>query len=282
MPLSLFNHRSLSHFEEVNRVSQFGHTFGGRPADFDLTFSGIESPPHLLYRLNLEDPAFDVVLSGVRHLPLLYGFSYAHQDGVFSYQVHSDSEIEVISEADWPPDPDFPYKNYPIEFPHQSIAFERRPYDPSVAEDALRLAGVFRLEHLSEAELKRAIQTADDQGFFEGSGFPDWTLEEKLCITYDAPFMQGRPSRTCDNENCIAKVTGYIEPSKITFPPETPLIGGESIEIPGRVEREPSMRVFAIHEPRPTEHLLWRDPYVQLVFEFCECCHCIRVSNQCT
>jgi hypothetical protein len=46
--------------------------------------------------------------------------------------------------------------------------------------------------------------------------------------------------------------------------------------------RRDSMRVFALHQPEADDELMWGDPYVQLIFEICDACHCIRVSNQCT
>ena len=42
--------------------------------------------------------------------------------------------------------------------------------------------------------------------------------------------------------------------------------------------RRDSMHVFAIHDPDENDGLSWD---MQLIFEICECCHCIRVSNQC-
>ena len=35
------------------------------------------------------------------------------------------------------------------------------------------------------------------------------------------------------------------------------------------------MRVFAIHQPDEDDKRVW--PHVQLIFEICDCCHCIRV-----
>jgi hypothetical protein len=70
---------------------------------------------------------------------------------------------------------------------------------------------------------------------------------------------------------------------EITFTEEiADLFDDRTLKIEAFDVRRDSMRVFALHQPDPEDTLLWRDAYVQLIFEICDTCGCIRVSNQCT
>jgi hypothetical protein len=156
MPFSLFDHQTLRHYrDEVGASDEFGHTFGGDPADFGIRFVNVERPLHLIYRLNVADPAVAVAeeFPALKWLPLCYGFAYATYDGEMIYRVLSENEIELIAPADAPYDPHFPYANYPRSFPKSTTAFSRQPYDPAVANDALSLAAIFGVEAV--ASLKR-------------------------------------------------------------------------------------------------------------------------------
>ena len=61
MPLSIFNHQRLEYHREANPDAvDFGHTFGGDFASSGLRITNADFPIHLLYRLNLQDPALDI------------------------------------------------------------------------------------------------------------------------------------------------------------------------------------------------------------------------------
>ena len=288
MPLSLFNHQTLVHHREVTAdVDRFGHTFGGKLSSLEIRCVNLEHPLHLLYHLNLSDPVVPVELPGVKRLPLCYGFAYATYDGTIIYRVINDMEIELIAPADPQYDPDFPYDGYPKSFPRSAVSFVRQPYDPTMAEDALSLAAVFGMDRLSKQEMDRAITIVEKQGFLaewrKGETFSDWSPEDMIRCNYHLPFMQGAPSKSCDNPDCTAEIAYRTEPMEITLPDEfSELVGGEPIKLEARDVRRDSMRVFALHQPDADDELMWGDPYVQLVFEICDVCHCIRVSNQCT
>jgi hypothetical protein len=288
MPLSLFDHKLSAHFRErPNVVDAFGHTFGGEPSALGIRFVNLETPLHLVYRLNLADPAVAVELPGLKWLPLCYGFSYAAYDGTTIYRVLSDTEVELIVPDDPQYDPHFPYVNYPTCFPQHPVSFSRQPYDPTIAEDALRLAAVFGVDRLPAAEMKRAIAIAEKKGLIAewraDATFADWSPEDIIRCGYKEPFAQGAPLKSCDNPHCTAEIEYRTEPMEITFTEEiADLFDDRTLKIEAFDVRRDSMRVFALHQPDPEDTLLWRDAYVQLIFEICDTCGCIRVSNQCT
>ena len=147
MPLSFFHHDSRTHYREVTATSDsFGHTFGGDPSSHGLRFVNCE-PMHLLYRLNQADDAVNLQLLGVRWLPLCYHFSYAAYDGTLIYRVLNDMEIELIAPAEASHNPDFPYANFPQHFPQAAIRFSKQGYDPTKAEDAVKFAALFGVDH---------------------------------------------------------------------------------------------------------------------------------------
>jgi len=56
--------------------SRFQHSFGGPSAHKGTTPRGHKQPLHLLYTLDLHDPAVGLRISGIQNLPLYYGFVY--------------------------------------------------------------------------------------------------------------------------------------------------------------------------------------------------------------
>ncbi|HZL87240.1 MAG TPA: hypothetical protein VFB96_02595 [Pirellulaceae bacterium] len=286
MPLSLFDHKLLAVYRErANVADDFGHMFGGTASENGIRFVNLEEPLHLIYRLNLADPAVAVDLPGLKWLPLCYGFAYAAYDGTIIYRVLSDTEIELIAPQDPHYDPHFPYEDHPPLFPRSPVSFARQPYDPTIAEDALRLAAVFGVDRLPEAEMQRAVAIAEKQGLIADwrATFADWSPENIIRCGYKEPFAQGAPLKSCDNPSCTAEIEYRTEPMEITFSEETAkLFDDQTLKIEAYDVRRDSMRVFALHQPEANDELMWGDPYVQLIFEICDVCHCIRVSNQCT
>ena len=277
MPLSIFQHESLFHFREATGAADgFGHTFGGTPSPDERV--------HLLYGLNQADPAIGQIVPGLKWLPLVYHFSYASYDGKLIYCVRNHTSIELLAPAAAEYDPDFPYSNYPRSFPKCPVSFRKQPYDPTVAEDALALAAVFGLDRLSASEMKRAVTISEETSrtISEFSGPPDWSPEEIVRYEHREPFMQGAPLKSCDNPQCTAEIAYRTD--KMTIPMDENykrLTGESSLTLEARDIRRDSMRVFALFQPDENDRIIWGDPFIQLIFEVCECCHCIRVSNQC-
>jgi hypothetical protein len=179
-------------------------------------------------------------------------------------------------------DEDFPFPNYPKLFPSVSVSFGKQKYDANIAEDALSLAAVFGIDQLSAAEMTRAIVIAEESsGTISGFDLPEWSDEDKVRCTHREPFMQGAPSKECPNPNCTAEIEYRTEQLTVPIDDENfrDLTGQSSFTLEARDVRRDSMRVFAILQPDDGDDRVW--PHVQLVFQVCECCGCIRVSNQC-
>jgi hypothetical protein len=289
MPLSLFDHNRLTHYRSTTSASNtYDHTFGGDPKSYGLRFVNVDKPMHLMYRLDLSDPSLPIQLDGIKHLPLIYGFHYAAYDGTLIYRVLNDVEIEVLAPEELTYDPDFPYPGHPDQFPFTRVGFTRLPFDATVAEDAMSLQAIFGLDKLSDSELARAIKIGLSNKSYvcysrDNVLDPTSTDEDIVRFCGRAPFMQGAPCKSCKNPGCTAEIAYHVEEEEIEFPPEfAEMLGGTTLRMDARDVRVDTMRVFAIYEPDADDELVWGDPFIQLVFEFCDCCHCIRVTNQCT
>jgi hypothetical protein len=285
MPLSSFQYQPPTHYREVRgKTSRFAHSFGGDPAAQGIRFVNCE-PMHLIYRLNQADPVVGTIVPGIEWLPLCYHFSYASWDGQLIYRVPSENEVELIAPTEAMFDPDFPLPGFPRQFPQSPAAFSKQKYDPAVTEDSLQLAAVFGVDQLSPAKMQRAIQIADETcgtiSDNQGGVISDWSAEDVLRNFHRQPFFQGAPTKSCENPNCTAEIA-YRRPAMTISPGSTfeEVTGEKSLTIPARDVRRPSLRVFAIHQPDDGDDRVW--PHVQIVFQVCECCHCIRVTNQCT
>jgi hypothetical protein len=289
LPLSLFDHRHFTCVRSVNTPPfHFNHTYGGRPDSHGLRFVNLDRPFHLIYRLDLADPTIPVRIPGVSHLPLVYGFRYAAYEGTFVYRMLNEMEVEILAPTELAFDPDFPYRGHPAVFPSAQIGFSQICFDPSSAEDALLFQGIFGLDKLSESELTRAIRIAMADGSYDcysRNQIPGRTLtDEEIVRSHGcAPFMQTAPSKSCSNPECTAEIAYHVDAFEYELDQATAkLLGRETQKLEGFDIRVDTMRVIGLHEPDPDDELMWGDPYVQMIFEFCDCCHCIRVSNQCT
>jgi len=288
MPLSLFDHRQLRHYRSIDNESshRYSHAFGGTLESYGLRFVNVDQPFHLLYRLDLSDPTIPVELDGIQYLPLVYGFRYATNGESFTYRVLNDIEIEVVAPEELLYDPDFPRTDYPTYFHGFPVAFERLPYDPAVAEDALALQTIFGLDGLSKSELDRAIKIGLSDGSVcysrDDLPDPDWTDEDILICLGRAPFGQGPPSASCKNPKCTADVAYHVEADEIEMPAEfVELTGQRTMKMDAYDVRVDTLRVIAIHKPPEDDKIMWGMSGIQLVFQICDCCGCISVSNQC-
>ena len=98
----------------------YAHWFGGAPAHRGVIPPGREQAVHLLYDLDLNDPALGLAsrFPGVSRLPLFNALQYNCCDMV--YRVVADDAIEIVGmgrpeKTKW--DADFPFDNYPRAFP---------------------------------------------------------------------------------------------------------------------------------------------------------------------
>jgi hypothetical protein len=65
MTLSLFHQQPPLQFSEIEGAGEISHTFGGSPNLFGIRFANC-TPLHLLYRLDLADPAAPAGQSGLK------------------------------------------------------------------------------------------------------------------------------------------------------------------------------------------------------------------------
>src|SRR5215211_6360025 len=110
-----------------NVQSSFHHRFGGTPAHRGIKPRGNTQPLHLLYTFDTKDPLVPLRIPRVRYLPLFYCFPY--NAGAVGYQVVSDSEINILYMETKHVEPDFPYENYPNEFPEIPVALTPISYE---------------------------------------------------------------------------------------------------------------------------------------------------------
>ena len=161
---------------------RYSHTFGGPRRHNGTTPRGCAQPLHLLYTFDTTDPSFPVRIPGVRYLPLYYSFPY--NAGACGYRVLSDNEIEVLYMETETIEPNFPFEDYPSEFPLAAIQLLPISY-----EDHKKL--VFAIyagkDSLSEAD-RRLVYDEFNYPFTQLGGHHD------LC--------QGVPSVACPNPAC--------------------------------------------------------------------------------
>lgn len=293
MSLSLFHVTTKTHYREQKEgPNAHGHSFGGDPNTFGLKFVrvsplwrwlgwkfvALKKPLHLLYRLNLNDPAIPIRLPGITWLPLCYDFGYSAYDGKCIYRVVDDSCVELI----WPEkpkfDPNFPYPKYPSSYAQSNLCLEKVPYDAKQADDALSLAAVFGVDELPPAEMQKAIKfVAENTGLMKtwcGEEY-GWEPAHVVESMYPRPFLQGAPSRECENPHCTAEVVRHS--TAITF--EVPEFDA-TVNVPSRPVRRDSLTTFALYESEIRDSPVLDD--IQLIFQLCDACHCITVRNQCT
>jgi len=98
---------------------RFNHVFGGPGGHKGTTPKNCEAPLHFLYSFDTTDPAFAVRIPGIRHIPLYYSFPY--NAGACGYRILSEDEIEVLYMETKKLERNFPYENYPSEFPERKV-----------------------------------------------------------------------------------------------------------------------------------------------------------------
>lgn len=106
-------------FAWKNRPSPYQHSFGGEPRHKGIVPDDCVHPIHLLYTLDLSDPALELQIAGIRWLPLFYSFQY--DVSPLYYRILSDDEIRIVHQRSTKWTADFPYPNYPTHFPFRDV-----------------------------------------------------------------------------------------------------------------------------------------------------------------
>jgi hypothetical protein len=233
------------------KQSPFGHMFGGA-ADY----AGLQAYPrqpavHLLFRLNLADPAVGVILPGVEWLPLLCAIRYGACD--LGYRVVSNREVKILHQREKKAWDRFPYDGYPEKLEVQPVTLTEGSYDPGKVSDGLFYAGVFGYGALSASQYAELVRHVEEEGLPEMLGWE--SAEAFLEEGNGSPFVQGRPEDGCPDPACSNHV------------------------------RKASLRPFAIfQEDERLYRKLWGTSCdnLQIIYQVCPECAAIRTCNQCT
>jgi len=250
--------KNVSVARDVTVGANSDHSIGGSFADFGYSLVGHQCSPYMLFRFDQRDSLVPNVLDHVRWLPLAYSFlcSGDYEDSITAYRVIDDKSLEFFAPCkNLTPDLAF-YDDYPALFPHGGLGLFDAEHDISDVGDSIRLAAIFGLEHFDDRQrddaremIRPIYETCDAQELYDLGidGFLD---------NWSGPFPQGPPDDIpCFNPSC--SISGTHEMS--TF---ATVVGHPSSEYP-----------------------FWSDsgePDVMLVFQTCDKCGTIHVSQQCT
>ena len=140
-------------------ISPSGHAFGGSADYLGLTAFAAAPPVHLLFRLDMNDPAVGVTLPGIRWLPLLCAIRYGACN--LGYRVKSDAEVEILHQKERKAWAGFPCKRYPEKLPTEPVAFREVAFDPGNRKNALSFAGFFGCDALSPDQLEAVTRIVE-------------------------------------------------------------------------------------------------------------------------
>ncbi len=160
------------------------HWFGGTPTHKGAIPPGREHPVHLLYDLDLTDPALGLAsrFPGLARLPLYNALQYNCCEIV--YRVVSDDAIEILAmekpeRSKW--DANFPFDNYPRAFPRTPIQVVpvatdviARCITPIAADGG---ADIVRSDVLQDSCLFPRVGGRQ----FMWQGIPDWACPTPAC-----------------------------------------------------------------------------------------------------
>jgi hypothetical protein len=254
MPLTIFHAESKRIFRaERGKVSPYGHIFGGEAHYRGMSAFEHQPPVHLLFRLNLDDPAVGLTLPEARWLPLLCAIRYGACD--LGYRVVSDGAVKILHQSATTAWDGFPYEGYPGRLPAEPIVLAEASYDPGNPRDALRYAGVFGYGALSAVQFSGLARFVVGEGIFDPMFMDRETPEEYLREGNGFPFAQGPPVESCPEPTC---------PNH------------------GRASSLRTLAIFREDEGRSRQ--LWGPNCgsLQIIYQVCPSCNAIRTTNQCT
>jgi hypothetical protein len=121
--------------------------------------------------------------SHCRRLPLYYSFPY--NAGACGYRIKSEAEIEVLCMETKKVEQDFPYSDYPLEFPERPVRLAPISYEQHKS-----------LVYYIEADDKSALSDADQRLIFQDYHYPFTQLGGIHRM------LQGIPNVSCPNTLC--------------------------------------------------------------------------------
>ncbi|EMB15346.1 hypothetical protein [Rhodopirellula europaea] len=208
-----------------------------------------DSPYDLVFTINTE-----TVFPRTKGLPAVLPIIYRMRDPDFehfAYRITADTTVVIPGSGET-----HDYSESRLAA-NQPLVGSRVPFNPRKAEDAMAWAGVFSLDGLSRAEMRRAIEIADKRW---GDDWSDYMIvpwsentpkAKMLRLEWGEPFGQnasfGCPS--LDN-NCHRGLFGTATLPLMLY------------------DKSPSMNLFGDFNP-------------QLIVTYCSRCRTIGVENQC-
>lgn len=184
-----------------NASGSYEHRFGGTPVHSGIKPRGGSAPLHLLYAFDTKDPLVPVRIPRVRYLPLYYSFVY--NAGAVGYQVVSDDEINILYMETTKVEPDFPYENYPAEFPETPVSLLALSY-----EEHKTLVYYLACE---DYNLQREHVSKEDKAFLKETGYPFTQLGGIQRMWQDVPEAPC-PNRKCEYHkyDCFLRVFAVV------------------------------------------------------------------------
>jgi hypothetical protein len=227
----------------AGRTSEFGHYFGGPGQHRQIDRLDDELHLHLLYMLNTDDPLLSMLRRPqAKWLPLYHPCVYNGTH--LSYQVVSETEIEILTIGEEESHPDFPYESFPRVLPHTEVSLEPISYD---VHKMIALATAYH-----DAGMCPRLSTSDNQTLtaldwpnsFAQIGGVQWLL-------------QGPWERPCQNSEC-----SNSGPSK-------------------PFERHLMLLLGVIWDAPVPGISLWGEPGAQAIYEICPECLSICTWSAC-
>ncbi|WP_145369521.1 hypothetical protein [Maioricimonas rarisocia] len=103
-----------------------------------------------------------------------------------------DAEYEFVSE-----DEEFPFDNYPLEFPRVPVRVDDCGYDPTDLRDAVAFAGVFGIDELAPADYQKALAWQREYAVRNPAA-----SDAEVVASFCDPLVQECPSWHCLNPEC--------------------------------------------------------------------------------
>jgi len=255
MLFATFHQASRRFFRgERGKKSSFGHMFGD-PSEYSglVAFKG-QPPVHVLFRLNLRDPAIGIDLPHVQWLPLLCAIRFGAC--ALAYRVVSDNKVKIIFQQEKKAWDGFPYDGHPERLPPTSLRMKEGVYNADDPQSVLSCWGFFGISHLTQKQLEKVKRFALKKRIYDPE-FSNWaTVEEFLEKGVGWPFVQDPPpTDRCPNPRCTRRA------------------------------QKASLRTFAIFEEEDKRvRRLWGPncDSLQIIFQICPDCKTILTTNQCT
>lgn len=227
------------------RTSEFGHYFGGPIQHRQIDRLDDELHLHLLYMLNTDDPLLSMLRRPqAKWLPLYHPFDYNGTN--LSYQVVSETEIEILTIGEEKQYADFPYEQYPSAFPSIPVSLEAIPYD---VHKTIAFAAA-----CEDAGLNNFPLSKDDKTKLKELDWPASFAQ----IGGVHRLLQGQRDSPCCNPECS------------NFGPDGASGPRHLMDLLGVIWNRPAPGIS-----------LWGNDDVQIIYEICPDCLSISTWNAC-